>query len=1240
MNRKKRKKPALENSYIRNFFALLCALTVSGLFIEQCLADSWVSKGLDLFIYAFHMPLLIFLTGALFRDIETDSKKIWSAVLYALILYVLMKAVISLVKVYFQEKLAFSLLSESEAPWIFLSIASNFALAHCLRNVGRNILLGISVVLALLCGYTENIGDFLALSRTLIFLPFFLSGWTCGIRRAEHATSRKWIRLLGSGILTLALIISVRYAKWLYFLRPLFTGQDSYTEFGELYPYGPLYRLLAYLISAALLVSILAVTPRKSLGKYIDNIGTSFAQIYLLHCPILYVLVRLGVYDALNCALGRKIGRVAWVGCALICVCVLSISLLNRALSKIVQDIRRLPNHAVSVIFPIDSKKKCVACYTVIFSIAIIFCFYMFYIAEKTVIWKHDGDDFHLPALMVFGTYLRNLVSGIFQGQINFSQFSFNIGYGMDPLLFALPSYADPLNFFSVFVPEIYAEHLYTIILVARLYLIGLSFLAYCFYMKKEYFSSCIATLVYVFCTYTFWTGPRHPYYMTALICLPLLLIGVEETLRKPKISNAFVVAVSISIISNYYLLWMNTIFCVFYFLLRFPEVVSKKWGCFFRSTFSAIGSYLLGLGIGAVSLIPNIFLYLNSNRQGAYPDPSIWPFYRTNYIKRLFGYFITPFERPGNGTIEGFAAISLICVLILFIKVKGHKALKSGLVLTIVALLIPACALAMNAFGVITNRWSYQLALVTAIVVATALDSIPELTKKDFLKLFGGICAYIIYIAFVKITQSIYSLTGIIFLLLTFVCIFIAKEESWCSRKSQTIISFLLLLCIIVSGYMEYSVSYGNYVNEFLSIGQFRKNMNENSPYAALSNVLDEQFYRIDSDEMIRGFINSSVVIGVNSTSFFFNAMDKYLYKYMGELENADMKGNLWFYGLDTRVFPMAISQTKYWVPRTGEFPVPYGYIEVEAEHNNTDYTVYENQNFLPLGFTYDSSITEEDFEDLNAVERQEALMQAVVLDASNESCENDIIFSSSPVPYLVKECDGITEKDGIYRVKKANATLLIEFEERDNAEHYIKFNDFDIDANGSANWQMKITNVGAGYTTDCQVISSLKHTHVLTSNYTVNLGYIEKAGRASYLITFPSKGTFTLDSLEVYAQSMDMYDAYVQKLSENTLKNVEIGLSHVSGTISLNEDKFLYYSIPYSTGWKATVDGNPVEIQRANIAFMAIPLTAGDHEVVLHYSTPGLALGGAASVVSVLILLFICKRRKHCINSGESNA
>ena len=74
-----------------------------------------------------------------------------------------------------------------------------------------------------------------------------------------------------------------------------------------------------------------------------------------------------------------------------------------------------------------------------------------------------------------------------------------------------------------------------------------------------------------------------------------------------------------------------------------------------------------------------------------------------------------------------------------------------------------------------------------------------------------------------------------------------------------------------------------------------------------------------------------------------------------------------------------------------------------------------------------------------------------------------------------------------------------------------------------------------------------------------------------------------------------------------------------------TLSKDKVLCIAIPYSKGWSAKVNGEPVEVLEGNGMYMALPLKAGYNEIELDYETPGIRSGIAVSLLTIGILILI---------------
>ncbi len=72
-----------------------------------------------------------------------------------------------------------------------------------------------------------------------------------------------------------------------------------------------------------------------------------------------------------------------------------------------------------------------------------------------------------------------------------------------------------------------------------------------------------------------------------------------------------------------------------------------------------------------------------------------------------------------------------------------------------------------------------------------------------------------------------------------------------------------------------------------------------------------------------------------------------------------------------------------------------------------------------------------------------------------------------------------------------------------------------------------------------------------------------------------------------------------------------------------TLTEPGYVVLLDRFARGWHATLDGHPVPILRANLLFRAVRVGPGTHTINFTYRTPGLRLGLAITLLSVLFLL-----------------
>ena len=143
---------------------ILIVLVVVGHAIDLNTAQSKVYKSLFLWIYSFHMPLFLFLSGLFHKN-----KNISAKVLGYICIGFLWKIVYFIEKMLIYGEASFSLLSDGGIPWYMFVLAIYIVVSYSLRNMNKRFLLLFSVMIACFVGYDTGIGDFLYLSRAVVF---------------------------------------------------------------------------------------------------------------------------------------------------------------------------------------------------------------------------------------------------------------------------------------------------------------------------------------------------------------------------------------------------------------------------------------------------------------------------------------------------------------------------------------------------------------------------------------------------------------------------------------------------------------------------------------------------------------------------------------------------------------------------------------------------------------------------------------------------------------------------------------------------------------------------------------------------------------------------------------------------------------------------------------------------------------------------------------------------------------
>ena len=904
-----------------------------------------------------------------------------------------------------------------------------------------------------------------------------------------------------------------------------------------------------------------------------------------------------------------------------------------------------------------ESKKDFYILYTLVFGIISFFIYYQFAGNGKSLVWSHDGIPQHLNSLAYYGRYLRKALYTIFvEHKLSLPMWDMNIGYGSD-ILTTLHYYVigDPLTLLSVFVPADKTEILYEVLIFLRIYLAGISFSIFCFYHKNPKQATFMGTLIYIFAGWTIYAAMKHPYFSNPMIYLPLVLMGIDKIYKKEK-PWLFIWAVAISAMSNFYFFYMICIFMFIYAAFRYFGIFSKRSvKDVFIWLLKFIGYYAVALMIAAAIFLPVIMTLFGTDRfQAENYVPLLYDkIYYEKYLGNLIG------ENMIQWGVAGYSAVAMAGVFVLFSKKKKYLDLKWGFALLNLFLLVPFAGHVLNGFSYVSNRWIWAYGMMIAYIFVKAYPELFTLTVKEKKKIFIMVVVYCALALFAKAARTQRNMAGVLVLVLAVFTVTSFGNIFLQGKYMCGLLSALLVVSILLNVSYQYSYE-KDYLSEFATAEEAVDKLESNTDKAVLETG-DEGVYRYDQYGALP-YDNTSMYMGTNSTAYYFSLANSSISDFFSEMYlNTPWEQH--YENLDGRTILDRLASVKYFVINGDNYRyLSYGYNKEKgsAGSGNGESRAYENENALPLGYTYDSYIPETKYKEMDVVKKQQALMDGVVLENSTLPTASTY-FDDENIQYRMEIGDGCTLSDGKIKVRKEGAQLKLVFHGLTDSENYLIADNLDYDSlsprelvskskwekmsdydrnkvlDEDSQWRYWKESKEAAMSVEANDIT--KTMKIFTDKYNAysgrhdflcNMGY-SRTGLRTMTITFANTGVYTYDKLRVVSQPVKGIEEKTEKLGQETLENVAMGTNEITGNITVSKKKALVLSLPYSQGFTAYVDGKETKLQKANTMFMALELEPGEHEIRLTYCTPYLKPGMILSVAGLVIyMIMVLVRRR----------
>ena len=642
-----------------------------------------------------------------------------------------------------------------------------------------------------------------------------------------------------------------------------------------------------------------------------------------------------------------------------------------------------------------------------------------------------------------------------------------------------------------------------------------------------------------------------------------LLLLAALDAFLYDKKRGVFAVAVFASCVVNYYFFVGQVLFVVMYYLMI---TLTKTCKFKFREFLILAVEVLIGFTATAFILLPSVLGLMGNPRLDSLPQgwESLVHDLPQRYWLIVLG-FLFPADMPAFPTftpdsnckwasVAGWLPLFGMTGVIAYLQLRKRDWLKKLIVLLMLFAFVPV----LNSMFQLMNssiyyaRWFYMFVLMFVLATIRAIEDksvdwnravawsagltagmtlligiMPNITENE-----DGVEETVIGVQATFERFWIYVLFAMASLL-AFVLIlkkFKANQRKFAlmTITATLVISIITSVFIIATGVVSSSST--------KTIKEDIINSREDIKIDDLDNVRSDFYECVDNTAMFWGVQSINCFQSSVSTSIM------QFYDKMGITRDVASRPDESAYGL------RALLSCKYlfdynddedsFIDEDGTTKMPcWDYI---ATCNGFD--IYENECYIPMGFTYDSFVTEEEFAAVQGVHKTEAILYSMVL----------------------------------------------------TREQMQKYSDI------------------TGYTDE------------------------------KYKILYGEKPEYFNSLVESYNYGKAAYIEQCEKLASSSCSVFEYTDNGFKAEYNnKGEDNLLFFSVPYSSGFTATVNGEAVDVEKVNYGFMAVKVPAyTDCEIVFSYETPGLGTGITISLIAFgayavyMIIILIYRKRRKAIN------
>lgn len=804
-------------------------------------------------------------------------------------------------------------------------------------------------------------------------------------------------------------------------------------------------------------------------------------------------------------------------------------------------------------------------------------------------------------------------------------QYCWSLGLGSNTFSYVFYFLTNPFFWISCLFPKSFLPYSFLVFLILEMWLGFVAAYVWLYKITRRESGALIGAFIVAFCSYNFFYSQAEQL-LKLIFLYPLALYFLECWLQDAH-WKGFVLTIGALGITNYYVLYQFIPFLCVYVILRWMLLKhqDRNHDKFWPAALKFAGMMILGIGISAIILIPCGELILSMPRftngavaPGTHLDR--WQIYRifTSLLVPAFAKldanpFISTTLVASYGWSGGASLYSLILtpvLLPLLGRLKDKHERRIYAVFLLILLIFMAFPYFYYLFQMsVDTRWFYMFPLYNAMLAAVIHGEVEDgaIARKYVYR--SGIALLIVlagclafsWIKELNTAEKLIYLSWTAAGMAVLILIYLHLYRKQAGRKAWILaLSAEALLSGAVFYLANGPIDWWAFDDETISsdIGSYLRST-------------DSGFYRVQYD-------NKSVVLkklknGEDDTLAMMTGNEPFANGYSGfgfyeSVYNTNQEEFLWrlksswnMTQLVGRIRTYNMLSSKYWYTFDNSDPVPYGYEKIYT--SPTGYDLYENRNYVELGYTYDKTVSKAYVLDQSYLDQDRIMSEYLV----TEDSTNTAVELNDKIQYLAT-LPATDVRTYTFASPVSNVNLYIETYGLPEAKILLYYQGSEVASYDF--WQFNYVDFPVYQKIDQIVIEA----------------------KAVY-----SKQT----ELKLYTEPLDgSYDtAWAEQTAEH-FTNVVFQGDRIEGDIQVSgSGKYVFTSIPYDKGWDVMVDGRSISYEKVQMGFIGFQVESGSHHVTFVYHLPGLAAGAGVSALSISLVLLACllQRHKKRRSSGE---